>query len=107
MARRPRIHWQPVDNADVATWWTPGWLPDTQTLRWSLANDLRIEGVAADWRDAFEVSEAAEFYEGYVAEDEAGDYVYVTPEGCLPNGEEHFTDFAPATFARLEPPVCN
>jgi len=106
VALRPRIHWQELDSVEVATWWTPGWLPDTSTLRWSLANDLRVEGVTDGWHKSFEASEAATFYEGYVHEDEEGNFVYTTPEGVLQDGER-VRDYRPATFARLDEPVCD
>lgn len=105
MARRPRIHWQLVDKAPIETVWTPGWLPDTDTLRWSLANDLRIEGLRDGWHKCFEASNAAVLYEGYVTEDEDGDFVETSPEGVLVGYDVRVQDFRPATFARLDAPI--
>lgn len=84
--------------------WTPGWLPDTSTLRWSLANDLRIEGVRVGWHDSYEASDAATILEGYVAEDELGDVVEVTQAGVSVRGNEYLGSAGAATLARLDPP---
>lgn len=102
MARQPRIQWQVLDVSDVETMWTPGWLPDSSNLRWSLANSLRVEGVREGWFSAFTQSEAIELREGYVAEDEEGNFVEVTPEGVVEATGDVIDEYRPATFARLE-----
>lgn len=101
MARRPRIQWQQLDGIDAETLWTPGWLPDSPTLRWSLANDLRIESVRDGWQASFTASDAATIYEGWVAEDDGGDYVEVTSDGLVKSDGSRVDDWRPATFARL------
>lgn len=99
--RRPRIQWQLLDGVDAIVMWTPGWLPDTPTLRWSLANDLRLEGVRDGWRESYEFSDAATITEGHVAEDEFGDVVRVDRDGTPFGGGDPLSDVKTATFAQL------
>lgn len=73
---RPRILWEELDEP-AATLWTPGWLPDTATLRWSLTNSLRVEGTCDGWRDSYAAADSAELVNGYVVETELGDVVEV------------------------------
>ena len=100
MAQRPRIQWRVLDGADDCAVWTLGWLPDTDVLRWSLANSLRIEGVRDGWHASYEASDAARFEEAWIAEDEYGDTVRVDAE-CKAVDGTWLPDAKSATIAFL------
>lgn len=106
MTRRPRVHWQVLDGTDDLVMWTPGWLADSNVLRWSLANDLRVEGLRDDWHSAHVAADVAAVSEGYVGDDEIGDVVEATPTGYAAVGDEAvlLANVRPATFARLHDP---
>ena len=101
MALRPRIQWRLLDGTDDTVMWTPGWLPESETLRWSLAQSLRIEGVREGWQASYAASDAAEFHEGWVAEDDFGDVIEVDRE-CRDINGTWLPDAKAATFACLK-----
>lgn len=74
MASRSRIQWRELDGTDGREWWAPGWLPDSDALRWSLAAALKIE---AGFRpgDAHRQVEYLSIRESYVAENEDGEWL--------------------------------
>jgi hypothetical protein len=73
VADRPRIQWQELDGSDGQEWWTPGWLPDTDTLRWSLAAALKVEAGFPPGLAHRQV-EFITIHESYVSENEDGDW---------------------------------
>lgn len=98
---RPRIQWQVLDSEDVEALWTPGWLPDSPTLRYSLADAIRIEGVRHAHSDCYAAAESAQIRDSYVGETDEGDYVETTPLGVHPETGDDVTSFNSATIAVL------
>lgn len=74
MADRPRIQWRALDGTDGQEWWTPGWLPDTDTLRWSLAAALKVEAGFLPGAAHRQV-EYISVRESYVSENDDGEWV--------------------------------
>jgi hypothetical protein len=71
---RPRIQWRELDGTSGEEWWTQGWLPDSDGLRWSLAAALKVEagflpGAAHRQADYLSIRES------YVAENEDGEWL--------------------------------
>lgn len=81
--------------------WTAGWLPDSNTLRWSLGASIRVEGVREGWHNSFQASENATLWHSYVGTDEAGDDVEVDAAGFT-LWDEQVERWEPATLARLD-----
>jgi len=98
---RPRIQWRVLDGTDDTAAWTPGWLPESDTLRWSLAMALTVEGAVATRSAAYAAADGARFEEGWVAEDDFGDVVRVDAE-CRANDGTWLPNARAATFAYFE-----